>query len=108
VVSDQIGSPTYARDLAEAIVRLIVSGTLTPGTYHLVNEGSCAWSELASETLRIAGLPARVRPIPSAQWRSPTRRPACSALRSRWLELQGAGGLRPWKEALASYLDDLA
>ena len=108
VVSDQIGSPTYARDLAEAIVRLIVSGALTPGTYHLVNEGSCTWSELASETLRIAGLPARVRPIPSAQWRSPTRRPACSTLRSRWLELQGVAGLRPWKEALASYLQDLA
>lgn len=108
VVSDQIGSPTYARDLAEAIVRLIVSGPLTPGTYHLVNEGSCAWSELASEALRIAGLPARVRPIPSSEWPSPTRRPACSALRSRWLELQGVGGLRPWKEALASYLEDLA
>jgi len=104
VVSDQIGSPTYARDLAEAIGRLIVSGPLTPGTYHLVNEGACSWSELAAEALRIAGLTARVRPIPSSEWPSPTRRPAFSALRSRWLELRGLRGLRPWKEALADYI----
>ena len=61
-------------DLAKAIARLILSGTLTPGTYHLVNEGSCTWSELASAALQIAGLPARVRPIPASEWRSPTRR----------------------------------
>jgi dTDP-4-dehydrorhamnose reductase len=107
VVGDQFGSPTYTRDLAAAIGELVVSGRLAPGTVHLANSGACSWAELAEEALRAAGRSVRVRPIPSEEWPSPTRRPAYSALRSRWLELQAIPGLRDWKEALRSYLEDI-
>jgi len=104
VVADQFGSPTYARDLAKAILELIVSGLLAPGTYHLANTGACSWAELAAEALRLAGSKTRVAPIPASEWPSPTPRPAYSALRSRWLELQGLPALRPWQEALADFV----
>jgi dTDP-4-dehydrorhamnose reductase len=104
VVADQFGSPTYTRDLAKAVSDLIVSGRLLPGVYHLANSGVCSWAELATEALRLAGRHARVVPIPAAEWPSPTRRPAYSALRSRWLELQGLPPLGPWQEALARFV----
>lgn len=106
VVADQFGSPTYARDLAAAISDVIVGSRVVPGTYHLCNSGVCSWAELAGEAIRLRGLSARVVPIPASEWPSPTRRPAFSALRSRWLEFQGVPPLRDWRAALASYLKD--
>ncbi len=107
VVGDQYGSPTYTRDLAQAIADLILPGRLFPGTCHLVNSGVCSWAELAEEALRAAGKRARVRAIPAAQWPSPARRPACSALRSRWLELQRLPPMRDWRQAVRSYLEEV-
>jgi dTDP-4-dehydrorhamnose reductase len=104
VVADQFGSPTSTRDLAEAIANVILSGRVVPGRYHIVNSGVCSWAELAAEALQIRGSRARVAPIRASEWPSPTRRPAYSALRSRWLEFQGIPPLRDWKAALISYL----
>ncbi|HUU54939.1 MAG TPA: dTDP-4-dehydrorhamnose reductase [Armatimonadota bacterium] len=106
VVADQFGSPTYARDLARAIADLVVTGRLFPGTCHLVNSGVCSWAELAGEALRAAGSQARVHPIPAAEWPSPAHRPAYSALRSRWLEIQGLPAMRDWREAVRSYVEE--
>jgi dTDP-4-dehydrorhamnose reductase len=106
VVADQFGSPTYTRDLAQAIAELVLQGRVVPGTYHLANLGVCSWAELAAEALRLAGREAKVRPISSAEWPTPTRRPPYSALRSRWLELQAMPALRPWQEALNSYIEE--
>ncbi len=106
VVGDQFGSPTYARDLADAIANLVLSERLLPGTYHLVNSGVCSWAELAAEALTAAGKSVRVEPITSAEWPSPAPRPAYSALRSRWLELQSIPALRDWREAVRSYLEE--
>ncbi|UCH35355.1 MAG: dTDP-4-dehydrorhamnose reductase [Armatimonadota bacterium] len=100
VVADQIGSPTYARDLADAIARHIVDSHLY-GTYHITNAGSCSWAEFAAEALRYAGSPAQVEPISWKDWPSPTRRPAYAVLRHLSLELQGRDDIRPWQEALA-------
>jgi len=100
VVGDQVGSPTCAGDLADAIARHIVDSQLY-GTYHITNAGSCSWAELAAEALRLAGSDARVEPISWRDWPSPTRRPANSTLRHLALELQGRDDIRPWQEALA-------
>jgi dTDP-4-dehydrorhamnose reductase len=108
VVEDQFGSPTYTKDLARAIGELIVAGRVGPGIYHLVNAGVCSWAELAAEALRLAGRSARVKGISSEEWSSPTRRPAYSALRSRWLEFHGLPPLREWREALESYLEEVS
>jgi len=107
VVGDQIGSPTYTRDLAKAIAELILPGRLFPGTHHLVNSETCSWAELAAEALRAAGSPTRVKPISAADWPSPTRRPAYSALCSRWLEFQGLPALRDWREAVRSFVEEV-
>ena len=106
VVADQFGSPTYTRDLAAALAQYTVAGRAVPGTYHIANSGVCSWADLAEEAIRQRGLSARVVRIPAREWPSPTRRPPHSALRSRWLELQGLAPLRDWKEALADYLKE--
>jgi dTDP-4-dehydrorhamnose reductase len=106
VVADQFGSPTYSADLARAILDYVISGPLLPGTHHLVNSGVCSWAELAEEALRAAGSSARVQPIAAAEWSSPTRRPAYSALRSRRMESHGLAPLRDWREAVRSYVKE--
>jgi dTDP-4-dehydrorhamnose reductase len=103
VVADQVGSPTAAGDLADAIARHIVDSRLY-GTYHITNAGSCSWAEFAAEALRLANLPVRVEPISWKDWPSPTRRPAYSVLRRLNLELQGRDDMRPWQEALADVI----
>lgn len=103
VVDDQRGRPTYAADLSPALARLAESGKY--GVYHLANSGSCTWFQFASEAVRLAGVKASVVPIKSSEFPTPTRRPAYSVLDdSKWIQNFGRP-LRPWKEALAEYLE---
>jgi dTDP-4-dehydrorhamnose reductase len=102
VVSDQVGSPTYARDLCRAIAELIGSGRF--GTYHLTNAGSCSWHGLACKAVELCGIPAKVVPISSSEYPTPTRRPAYSVLRNFCWERNFGKILRPWEEGLAEYL----
>jgi dTDP-4-dehydrorhamnose reductase len=107
VVSDQIGSPTFTPDLADALVELVSIPEV--GIFHLAGGGQCSWYELAAETLRLAGREeVKVTPIWSDEWPSPTKRPAFSALRCyRWEKL-GQPPLRPWREALGDFVARLA
>jgi dTDP-4-dehydrorhamnose reductase len=105
VVADQMGCPTYTVDLAEAIAGL--AGTELYGTYHITNAGACSWAQFAEEIIKQAGLKAKVIPIPSLEWNSPTRRPKDSRLRHLALELQGRDNIRTWPEALAEFLGKL-
>ena len=100
VVGDQVGSPTYAADLAGAIARHIV-GNPCYGTYHITNAGSCSWADLARAAIAAAGLECAVEDIPASAWPSPTRRPAYSVLDHLALRMQGRDDLRPWQEAVA-------
>lgn len=103
VVADQIGSPTFTRDLAEALLRLLEVQVY--GVYHVVNLGTASWYELACETLHLAGLDAEIEPITSDAWSTPTRRPPYSALTSfRWNWL-GLPPLRPWQKALREFVE---
>ncbi|MGQ9456260.1 MAG: dTDP-4-dehydrorhamnose reductase [Armatimonadota bacterium] len=99
VVSDQVGSPTYAKDLAEFLSSLV--GSPLYGVYHFTNSGSCSWFEFASKVLELAGIEqVKVVPIKSEEWPTPTRRPKYSVLRHYRLELLGRDNTRDWKEAL--------
>ena len=102
VVADEIGNPTYAVDLANALKQLIETGQY--GTYHLVNEGSCSRWEFANEILRLAKLVGvRNIPILSRDYRRASEPPLFGTL----LNIAGASigiKLRPWKQALAEYL----
>jgi len=103
VVTTEVGSPTYAPDLAEAIVRLIEYPLY--GIYHLVNEGSCSRYEFASKILELAGKSGF--PLHPAQtYDRPTRVPANSTLRNFCAATQLGIRLRPWEEALRSYFGE--
>ncbi len=105
MVADEIGSPTYAPDVAAATLRLVERPYY--GTYHLVNEGQCSRYELAAAVLRRAGRGGvALRPIRLAEYRRDSRVPPYTPLRNIAAADLGIV-LRPWEEALADYLDRL-
>jgi dTDP-4-dehydrorhamnose reductase len=105
VVADQIGSPTYVRDLAGALIELGRRDDVAPGVLHYVNAGQASWFDLARETFRLAGAdPERVRPTDTASFPRPAKRPAWSVLSTRAWTAAGLTEPRPWPEALAAAL----
>ena len=96
VVNDQICTPSYCVDVAEAIARLLAAGS--KGIYHLTNAGSCSWYEFAAGILDLAGVKANLIGVTSREYGATAQRPAYSVLASR------LPPLRHWREALATYL----
>lgn len=80
VVRDQIGSPTYARDLAQAIIDIIKAGDWLPGVYHYSNEGQLSWYDFAVTIRELIGATCRIIPIPTSEYPTPAKRPAYSLL----------------------------
>lgn len=103
VVNDQRVSPTYTRDLAEALGNPILHET--KGTLHVSNIGEATWFEFAKSILERSGMPdIPVDPITTAELALPAHRPACSVLSNeRYISLTGRP-LRSWEEALEDYL----
>ena len=106
VVDDQIGSPTYAADVARVICDLI--GTEKYGTYHVVNEGYISWAEFTGMIFEKAGLPCRVVPIPSAEYPTPARRPLNSRMSTDRLKASGIEPMPPVEDALDRFLQEIA
>ena len=102
VVTDQVLSPTFTKDLAEKTKELIEHDAA--GLFHLTNAGECSWFEFAREAFDIAGVEAEMEPVDSAQFKQRARRPPYSALDTTRLEAVGLGPMRSWKEALNDYL----
>jgi dTDP-4-dehydrorhamnose reductase len=101
VVSDQRGSPTYAVDLARAIIQL--SHADAKGIVHTTNRGDCSWFEFAREIVARSGLPTEVRPTTSDKFVRPAARPAYSVLSPKSLEHYGVT-MPNWQDALARYV----
>jgi dTDP-4-dehydrorhamnose reductase len=80
VVNDQIGSPTYAADLAEAILKIITHSHWQAGIYNYSNEGEISWYEFALAIQEIGGFDCQIIGIPSADYPTPARRPKYSLL----------------------------
>ena len=101
VVSDQVGSPTYAADLAETINRLI---KIRPtGILHATNEGVCSRFEFAQEVLRQGGFDCEIHSVSSKEYMSPAPRPAYSVLSKKCLDQIGVDRLPDWHDALRRY-----
>jgi dTDP-4-dehydrorhamnose reductase len=99
VVTDQVGSPTYAPDLADAIMQLVECDST--GILHLTNSGSCSWFALAQAIAREVGVnPARIAPITAEKLGLQARRPANSVLANTAWKALGLPPLRPWDTAL--------
>jgi dTDP-4-dehydrorhamnose reductase len=101
VVDDQEGSPTWTCDLVPALVALL---RCPPGVYHTAGGGSVTWAGFAEAIFAEAGLSCRVRRVTSAELGRPAPRPALSALA---VTRPGAPRLRPWREALVDYLEEV-
>jgi len=101
VVADQIGSPTFNRDLARAIVKLVQEDAR--GTVHASNAGECSWCDFARELVLVAGLEdVAVEAVRTEDVPRPARRPKYSVLSTASLEHYGIR-MRPWQETLGDY-----
>lgn len=106
VVDDQIGSPTYAADLAAGLLELAATPA-APRLLHTTNAGSASWFELARAVFAELGAdPERVRPCESAAFPRPAARPAYSVLSDRAWRVAGLTPLRDWRAALHAALTD--
>jgi dTDP-4-dehydrorhamnose reductase len=107
VVDDQVGSPTYAKDLAEAIGKLLKSGITRSNIYHVSNSGAVSWFDYAREILKLAGIKSvSLTPIKTKELKRPAGRPAFSVLDNTRFEEATGFAMRPWQEALAEYLNE--
>lgn len=101
VVDDQRGCPTYAVDLARAIIALCRKNAR--GIVHVTNRGDCTWFEFARAIVRGAGMDTEVRPTTTGKFPRPAQRPKYSVLSSKSLEAYGIP-MPPWQDALQRYL----
>lgn len=101
VVSDQIGKPTYAADLASAIFKIIFSSEeFIPGIYHYSNKGVISWYDFAVAIKEIGNYSCNVNPIPSSAYPVPAKRPHYSILITDKIESVYGVEIPYWKESL--------
>lgn len=101
VVADQIGTPTFAGDLAMAIVKILPQINQTNrGIYHFTNEGVCSWYDFAQEIMSLSGLNCAVNPIRTADYQTRATRPLYSVLDKTKIKQTFDIQIRHWKPAL--------
>lgn len=103
VIADQIGSPTYTKDLAPLLVDMIETDKY--GVYHATNDGYCSWYDFAKEIFRIANIDIKVNPIKTSQYTTKAKRPFNSKMSKQKLVDNGFSELRDWKLALKEYIN---
>ncbi len=102
VVNDQIGSPTYAKDLAHFLLELITTDKY--GIYHATNAGACSWFEFAREIFQLSGDEVEVLPCATEEFPRPARRPKHSVLDNMAMRTNGFQQLRHWRDALQEFI----
>lgn len=100
VVADQQGCPTYAADLAAAVMQLIEAGKIFPGIYHYCNEGVISWYEFAMAIKEISNSSCIVNPITTKDYPTPAKRPSYSALDTKKIQSVCSIKISSWKESL--------
>ena len=112
VVYDQVGSPTYAGDLAQAIIAIAAkyeknSGDFIPGVYHYSNEGAISWYDFAKSIFEITGLKCTVNPILSKEFKMDAPRPFYSVLDKSKIKNNFQLKIPYWKDSLEICLEKL-
>lgn len=104
VVSDQIGTPTNAVDLAEVVLKIIQFCQTEPvevfGIYNFSNEGHCSWYDFAKEIFRVNNISINLQPIPTAAYPTPAKRPAYSVLDKSKIKSVFGVEIKNWEESL--------
>ena len=107
VVVDQIGSPTFAGDLAKAIVAILPQmNESNKGIYHYTNEGVCSWYDFATEIMSLSGLSCKVNPIPSSAYPTKAARPFYSVLSKGKIKSVFNIEIPYWKESLRKFCEE--
>lgn len=104
VIADQVGSPTYARDLAQAILAIAHSDQWTKGIYHFSNEGETSWYDFAVAIRELEHLDCKINPIATEQYPTPARRPKYSLLDKTKIKETFGVQVPEWKQSLAEML----
>lgn len=105
VVGDQIGSPTYTKDLAKLLIEMIQTEKF--GIYHATNEGFCSWAEFAKEIFKVTGKQVTVHSIKTEEYPTRAVRPKNSRLSKRKLVENGFSSLPKWQDAVKDYIKEL-
>ncbi len=100
IIFDQIGTPTYAKDLAEAILAITIGKEWTPGVYHYSNEGVASWYDFAIAIRDNAGLKTKINPIETSQYPTPAVRPKYSVLNKKKFKDTFKVEIPYWKDSL--------
>lgn len=107
IIADQIGSPTYARDLAKAILEIINSGNTEYGLYHYSNQGVASWYDFTCAIFEYQSIDTRVNPIPTEQYPTPAARPHYSVMDKSKFENNFSTTIPHWRASLKSCLSQL-
>ncbi len=104
IVSDQIGTPTNANDLAAAIIQIIISGKKEYGIYNYSNMGIASWYDFACEIFRVNNINVNANAIPTSAYPTPAARPSYSVLdKSKIINTFGIS-IQPWQDAIKPYI----
>ncbi len=107
VIFDQIGTPTYARDLAAAIMAAVRQG-IKPGIYHFTDEGVCSWYDFTKAIHRLAGITTcHVRPLHTSEYPTPAARPHYSVLDKTKIKTAYGIEIPHWEESLRECIKSL-
>ncbi|MGL5314734.1 MAG: dTDP-4-dehydrorhamnose reductase [Peptostreptococcaceae bacterium] len=104
IVNDQVGSPTFTKDLAPLLADMIETNKY--GIYHATNDGFCTWYEFAKEIFNLSNIDIIVNPISTSEYPTKARRPFNSKMSKEKLVKNGFKQLRHWKEAVKDYIND--
>lgn len=107
VVNDQIGSPTYAADLAKAIMQIITSGKWKSGIYNFSNEGVISWFDFASEIKQLTHFNCIINSLTTEQFPTPAKRPKYSVLDKSKIQQTFSIQLKDWKESLQACIEKI-
>ena len=107
VIFDQVGTPTYAADLADAILKVLSHETFVPGIYHFSDEGVCSWYDFTKTIHRIAGITCNVQPIETKDYPARTPRPHYSVLNKVKIKSTYGIVIPHWEESLVRCIDIL-
>lgn len=112
VVSDQIGTPTFARDLAQAIIDIILKSKKDfrkfAGIYHFSNEGVCSWYDFAYEIVRLSGNKCKITPVSTDKYPTKAKRPFYSVLDKTKIKSKFDISIPHWTESLALCIKELS
>lgn len=109
VVSDQVGCPTYARDLADTILKIILKGHngFIPEIFHYSNEGTCSWYDFACEIIKLSSIDCKVTPIETKDYPLPAKRPQYSVFNKNKIQKCYNIDIPKWNASLSNCISIL-